>query len=263
MSQEDKNNITFEDDYDYLIIFNGYKGKIRTDRNKVFGFLQEPSGNINYDRNLHFYCSKVFCQDRKMFGGIKNIVEHPLFMFFSNHKNYNYKNFFKPQEKQKDICFFVSNISQPNNFSWTNHNYHKRLNFLEKILKTDLDIDIYGRGLQIKDSRYKGSPENKHDVLRKYKFSIAIENCCEKNYVSEKFFDCVLNDTVPIYYGSPNIHEVYNSECFLDLSLDKEPDKILPALEYENFIDHLKYAKNKYFNNYNIVNFINKVIQEE
>jgi hypothetical protein len=48
--------LTEEDDYDYLLIINGYSGTIKTSRDKIFGLLQEPIGNINYDRNLHFYC---------------------------------------------------------------------------------------------------------------------------------------------------------------------------------------------------------------
>ena len=58
-SNNTKITLTEQDDYDYLLIINGYNQKIKTSRDKVFGLLQEPIGNINYDRNLHFYCSKI------------------------------------------------------------------------------------------------------------------------------------------------------------------------------------------------------------
>jgi hypothetical protein len=35
---------------------------------------------------------------------------------------------------------------------------------------------------------------------------------CEKNYASEKLFDCFINNTVPIYYGCPNINELVDKQ---------------------------------------------------
>jgi hypothetical protein len=161
-----KFELTTDDQYEYLLIINGYKGKINTTRNKVFGLLQEPVGNINYDRNLHFYCSKIFCQSKDAFKPNYGIIEAPLCMFYSNHTFYSHKNLEETNfKKNKKLCIFVSGISNPNNPSWKNHNYHKRINLVNTILRSDLDIDIYGRNLNIIDPRYKGSPINKHEIL--------------------------------------------------------------------------------------------------
>ena len=166
LTDEQKNMLTYNDDYEYLGIFNGYRGQIKTTRDKIFGFLQEPIGNVNYDRNLHFYCSKIFCQSSEMFKPNKGIIKTHLSMFFSNHTNYSYENFLNDSfKKDKKLCIFVSGISAPNNPNWINHNYTKRLNLIKKIIDSDLDIDIYGRNLKLSDKRYKGSPDNKHEVL--------------------------------------------------------------------------------------------------
>lgn len=45
----------------------------------------------------------------------------------------------------------------------------------------------------------KGSIENKHDVTRKSKFSLVVEN--DNNYVSEKIIDALLGGSIPIYLG--------------------------------------------------------------
>ena len=45
----------------------------------------------------------------------------------------------------------------------------------------------------------------KADGLAPYRFSVVIENVREQNYFSEKLVDAVLCNTVPIYWGCPNI----------------------------------------------------------
>lgn len=250
-SKEDIDMLTFEEDYDYLGVLNGTRQKPNIKRENIFGFLQEPVGNINYDRNLHFYCSKIFCQSKEMFNSYKGIIESPLQMFYSNHVITN-KNFFQDLsfEKNKNLCIFISSINNPNNANWINHNYHKRIKFLSKILESDLEIDIFGRGLNIKDIRYKGSPENKHEILKKYKFSIAIENCCEKNYVSEKFFDCILNNTIPLYYGCPNVDEIFGEDTHIKINIEDNDiiDKIKCIVNPEiNYEKNILEAKNNYF----------------
>jgi hypothetical protein len=267
LSEEDRKIITFQEDYDYLAVFNGYREKINVSRDKIIGFLQEPIENINYDRNLHFYCSKIFCQSKDAFKPNSGIIEIPLCMFYSNHTFYNYKNFDNTNfKKNKKLCIFVSGISSPNNSLWVNHNYHKRMKLLQVILNSDLDIDIYGRNLQINDPRYKGSPDNKHEILKNYEYSIAVENVCQKNYVSEKFFDCILNGVVPIYYGSPNVDDVFNKDCHI--KLDIEDNNVIDRLKdvasnsTEMFQQAILSAKEKYFITMNPLEKIKGIIHE-
>ncbi|MDC0738252.1 hypothetical protein N6L24_08165 [Cognatishimia sp. SS12] len=54
--------------------------------------------------------------------------------------------------------------------------------------------------------------EEKSDGLAPYRFSVVIENIRERNYFSEKLVDAVLCETVPIYWGCPNLGD------FLDTS---------------------------------------------
>jgi hypothetical protein len=266
LTQQEKQMLTYEEHYEYLGIFNGYRGEIKTKRDNVFGFLQEPIGNINYDRNLHHYCKKIFCQSSEMFKPNTGVIENHLCMFYSSHTTYHHTNFDDNFNKPKNLCIFMSGISSPNNSKWVNSNYSKRLNLLNKILSSDLDIDIYGRGLNIADSRYKGSPDNKHEILKQYRYSIAIENCCENNYVSEKFFDCILNNTVPLYYGCPNIDKIFNSASYETLDLDNK--NIIQDIKNLILNDNFKYKnsiledKEKYFTNFNPLYAIQKNINQ-
>ncbi len=255
LSEEDKNLLTYRDDYEYLGIINGCNRNMQIIKEKTVGFLQEPANNINYDRNLDKYCGSIYCQDKNMFNQYKGIQEHNLCMFYSNHTFYQNDKFNNLSfDNRKKICIFVSSIFHPNNPKWTNHNYLKRHKLIQQILNSDLEIDIYGRGWDIKDERYKGSPINKHEILKNYQYSIAIENVCEQNYISEKFFDCILNDTMPIYYGCPNINDVFDENCYIPLKIENESiiDDLKKIISVDNrnkeaFLD----AKQKYFNNFN------------
>ena len=60
-----------------------------------------------------------------------------------------------------------------------------------------LEVEILGRG-------YAPFAE-KSDGLAPYRFSVVIENIRERNYFTEKIVDAVLCETVPIYWGCPNI----------------------------------------------------------
>jgi len=259
--------LTYDDFYDLLFIINGYKGKINTDKKNIIGLLQEPINNINYDRNLHFYCDKIFCQSSDMFNKYKKISEQPLNMFHSGHVSIPLKSIIeKENKKDKEICIIMSGLTSPNNPSWKNHNYIKRQELLRQIINSDLDIDIFGRGLNINDRRYKGEIASKHDILKSYKYSIAIENCCEKNYVSEKFFDCLLNDCIPLYYGCPNVESIYNN-CYLALDLDNQ--NIIADIKQKISSDNshiyinLLEAKQKYINMYTVASLIERVIDEK
>lgn len=69
------------------------------------------------------------------------------------------------------------------------------------------DVDIMGRGY---------TPfAVKTDGLAPYRFSVVIENVREKNYFSEKLIDAILCETVPIYWGCPNIGDFFDTACMI------------------------------------------------
>lgn len=72
-----------------------------------------------------------------------------------------------------------------------------RHEIVEAVQREGLDVTVLGRGY---------APfEAKSDGLAPYRFSVVIENTQERNYFSEKLVDAVLCETVPIYWGCPNI----------------------------------------------------------
>lgn len=59
--------------------------------------------------------------------------------------------------------------------------------------------------------------ENKLDFQREYKFSLAIENSSLCGYTTEKIYDPFLAQSLPIYWGNPNISSDYHPNSFVNL----------------------------------------------
>ena len=95
--------------------------------------------------------------------------------------------------------------------------YEFRNNLVNMILKSDLDVDIYGKHWDVHDSRWKGAIEHKHQALLDYHTSIAIENCEQDYYVTEKFWDIIICDAIPIPYHAIKENTMENLRACIDL----------------------------------------------
>ncbi len=126
------------------------------------------------------------------------------------------------------------------------------------------DVDFYGRGFN--------EFNDKSTVLDPYYFSLAIENTSFKDYFTEKIVDCYLTDTVPLYYGAPNITDYFpeNSLIKIDLNDFENALKVINNLKskfqeiYLQKYPYVQAAKKKALNEHafipNIINMINKKI---
>lgn len=260
-------NVTVVDDnnYDILVCCNLCTENPLVPKNRVIGVIMEPSWSNNWDRHLDDKCGTIFVHDNSLFN-FKNckVIERPSLMFneFYNSFEYNIKDYLTWEKpKSKKISFVVSKNGGLNG----NIIYDKRLELVDLILKHNLPIDIYGRGWESNGDQIKGPLNKKIDALIDYEFSIGIENSREKNYISEKFFDPLLVNTVPIYFGCPNIENVYNKNSFIHLDIE-DVDRTLQILEniinlkHKDYCDLIQEAKVNYINNHNLINEILKLI---
>jgi hypothetical protein len=56
-----------------------------------------------------------------------------------------------------------------------------------------------------------------HNYIKKYKFMICFENVSQPNYFTEKLINAYYNETIPIYWGCPNIDHYVNMSSILYL----------------------------------------------
>lgn len=66
-----------------------------------------------------------------------------------------------------------------------------------------LDLDVMGRGYKPFAAKAEG--------LAPYRYSVVIENVRERNYFTEKLVDAILCQTVPIYWGCPNVADFFDT----------------------------------------------------
>jgi hypothetical protein len=67
------------------------------------------------------------------------------------------------------------------------------------------------------DTLYKGNIwERKRQFLSEYKFTIAFENYVYPGYQTEKLYDAMQANSVPIYCGDPEIGTIFNTASFIN-----------------------------------------------
>lgn len=274
----DEITLTTSEDYDVAVVFGFTKENIKTDKNNTIVFFQEPYWSHNWDREAYKYSNYVFCPDKKLYGNYDEFIEHPTYMFYGGHGDeyfdidtiLNYSN----TNKSKNSSFIVTYRSYSPLTGCNTHSiYDKRVNLAEECIKRDMDVDIYG-GLweysPYKKSNITPNVYTKYIGVDPYRFSIAIENTSISNYITEKFFDPLFFNCIPVYYGMPNKHPGINVEKYCikinDINNVEETLDLINSLDiniYNEKIKDINSFKYKLFasSEYNIWKKIINIIQ--
>ncbi len=217
--------LTDGDDYTHVVIMNTAMPRLNLPKENVIGFAHEPVPFLRLTPEFVQYAQqhigKYFIGDK-----IPNLpsafVEGNCFLWYV-------KPYVNPPIKTNIMSIM---ISQKN--SAPGHKYRHKL--VQKIVRSDLPIDIYGRGCQfytsMNDSRFKGSFEEADmcKMVESYQFHICIENFQSAHYFSEKIINPLLAGTTPVYLGCKNI-ESYFPGTQIDLSGDVDRDfELLTAI---------------------------------
>ncbi len=164
------------------------------------------------------------------------------------------------KKEKKRLCCIASGITETSG-------HRERLEFVQKLANSDIDIDIYGRGLEKKclGDKYKGECRDKGEVLFNYDYSIAIENGRCDNYFSEKFCDVLLAWGIPIYWGCPNVDKYFPSESFRTINIredgvDQVRDIVSKAPSIEQ-ISAVGIARKRILDKYNVWPAVKHIIE--
>mmetsp|Transcript_17146 Transcript_17146/g.17377 ORF Transcript_17146/g.17377 Transcript_17146/m.17377 type:complete len:316 (-) Transcript_17146:485-1432(-) len=80
--------------------------------------------------------------------------------------------------------------------------------------------------------RDKGSNNNAL-MYRNYRFALVMESTISERYISEKILNAFLSGTVPIWYGAPEIFDIFNRQAFVYYNVS-DPE---PALNYIAYLE--------------------------
>lgn len=238
---------------DFYIVFEGIERKekvICPPGNTVF-VAAEPSSLKRYDESfLAQFATIITCQR-----GIRHrniCYNQPGHTWFIK-KNYDELMQIASVRKNKLLSIVTSNKQ-------VSEGHRQRYEFCMKLKEYFGDsADLYGRGI----SEF----EDKWDVLAPYKYSVAIENYIEPDWVTEKIGDCFLAHTFPFYYGAPNVSKYYRKESFVNIDIDnfelssrKIEEVVADEFHYENSLPALLDSKTLYLNNVSLVPMLHNFI---
>lgn len=144
----------------------------------------------------------------------------------------------------------------------TSKEHQKRYEFCKKLKQHFGDqLDWYGLGVDF--------ISNKLDGLKDYRFHIALENCYQENFFTEKLSDPFIANCYPIYSGCPNIENYFPKNALQTIDIN-DFDGSIHTIEnaitqnYDiRYSKEIKLSKKLVMNDYNlfqiIAEFINKV----
>lgn len=105
---------------------------------------------------------------------------------------------------------------------------HKlRHRIVARVQARGLPVDVMGRGYRPFQEKAEG--------LAPYRYSVVIENSREPSYFSEKLIDALLCETVPIYWGAPDIAAYFDIDGMI---LCQSEAEILSALHVMSETDY-------------------------
>jgi hypothetical protein len=253
-SEIDLSNVKFvyDNSYDIIVFFNYQNIDIKHNTKSVV-FPHEPSWTGTHQ--------KKFANDTIVYGFSKelytgNFIESISHTFYGGRgpwvdelSFWNYDNLINSKfNKTKLISSSITKLNT--NYQWPCI-YPQRYKILDR-LRLINNIDIFDGD---------NSPKRK-DALVDYKFNISIENSYEKNWITEKFYDNILTDTIPIYFGCKNIKEIYPEDGYILIEDINDIDGIEKLLKniienseeiYNEKILGLKRIKEKYFRENNLL----------
>ncbi len=235
------------DMYNYLVVFEVLPKEIlvNTSNTTTIYIAGESTSIKRYNQKfLNQFDHVITCQKRVKHKSV--FYKSPGHTWFSK-KTYDELLNIKDIKKSKLLSIVVSN-------KCSTKGHRDRLNFCLRLKEKLGDkVDLWGRGFN--------NFEDKWDAIAPYKYSIAIENSIEDDWITEKLGDCYTSHTFPFYYGASNVDEYYNPLSYelIDINdFDGSLKKILKILNnnnehYNKHLDYLIEAKNDYINKHSMV----------
>lgn len=206
--------------FDKMILFHGCEPKA------INNITQEIINNSHYFDKIYSFDNEV----------LKNCPNSEIFYFGScwvlsdkvgenilKESDFHEKVF----DKKFKVSFIKSNKNQLEG--------HRLRHFVPELLKNKSFEPLFMERIPIKFPLFKDSM-----------FHVTIENVRETNYFSEKLIDCFMTKTVPIYWGCPNIGDVFNKNGIIFFNNINDLNSILSNLNEDEYHKRLSFIEENY-----------------
>lgn len=240
-----------EDDPDFFVVINRVDEDVLLPRDRTIGVVTEPTWSPNFRPGyLERRCQYILTHDVSPF---KRATQGQcLCIPWVTREETQIQ---LPKTKKLSI------IVAPTLHQAEGTLYSFRHRLVKQILGSDLECDIYG-DWPGDDRRLKGFLPSKAAGLLRYEFSVAIENCSEPGYSSEKLVDCFLSGTQPVYAGDPTVSRYIDPQAsvMLDTSNPMSTLRKIVRGEIQPNLESIYRTKRQYENEGNLLAQVRNVL---
>lgn len=96
-------------------------------------------------------------------------------------------------------------------------------------------VDSAGKVLNNMPDNWQLPDGEKLNFLKRYRFNIAFENSSAPGYTTEKIFEPMFYETIPIYWGDPLVYRDFNPRSFIN---------VMDYPDYKSVIDYVMEVEN-------------------
>jgi alpha-1,3-fucosyltransferase len=129
----------------------------------------------------------------------------------------------------------------------------RRLEYIKE-LQQSIEVKIFGKCGKPCPKSFENGTDCKEIIGNNYKFFFAFENSVCSDYITEKFFDILPFNIIPVVFGGGNYSQFVPKSGYINALDFKSPKKLA---DYLIFLDKNKTAYNSYFKWKKHVRFFN------
>lgn len=195
-------------------------------KQKIAIILEPPDINKKiYKSNYFDYIKHNHNKFNYIFTPYKDLIELNPAKFLYYHQSFPWI----PKKDQKIYCKnkLISIIASHKTLTEGHKLRH------EVIKKYNNKFDVYGGG-------YGVFKEHKTDFLKDYCYSVCILNSNIRGYFTEAVGDCFATGTIPIFWGTRSISDVYNPDGIIFFENIEELGEILNKVDLKYYDSKLK-----------------------
>lgn len=106
--------------------------------------------------------------------------------------------------------------------------YSERERVVDGFEASEPGFELWGRGWNLeRHPSWRGPAPSKREVYHRFRFALCLENMRDApGYSTEKLFDALAWDTVPVYQGDPRLVRVLPPEAFVDYAAFGSPEAL-------------------------------------
>ena len=125
------------------------------------------------------------------------------------------------------------------------HMLRKKIHYKQNRIKIPKDFYISRHGGVENTFENKTLGDSKNPLFDS-QFHICIENSKQKNFFTEKLIDCLVTNTIPIYWGCENIENFFDTDGFYIVDSLSDVVKVCNSLTDDSYAEKLKIAEKNF-----------------